>query len=126
MQFLLHSESHIFFEQSETRIGGSYKKAIYKEYTDGSFTEHKKRLAEEAHLGLLGKISKIISCQRLMRVNYHFHRLAIVPLRLQGRGPQLSLPPADAGACGFLQQTPQGVRKLLKAMLWWSPPCLWE
>lgn len=55
LQFLLHSESQIFFEQSETRIGGSYKKAIYKEYTDGSFTEHKKRLAEEAHLGLLGK-----------------------------------------------------------------------
>lgn len=55
LQFLLYSESHMFFEQSETRIGGSYKKAIYKEYTDGSFTEHKKRLAEEAHLGLLGK-----------------------------------------------------------------------
>lgn len=55
LQFLLHSESHIFFEQNGTRIGGSYKKAIYKEYTDGSFTEHRKRLAEEAHLGLLGK-----------------------------------------------------------------------
>lgn len=55
LHFFLHSESHIFFEQSGTRIGGSYKKAIYKEYTDGSFTEHKKRLAEEAHLGLLGE-----------------------------------------------------------------------
>uniref|UniRef100_A0A8C9FAS5 Plastocyanin-like domain-containing protein n=1 Tax=Pavo cristatus TaxID=9049 RepID=A0A8C9FAS5_PAVCR len=37
-QFLSHSESSIFFERSETRIGGSYKKAIYKEYTDGTFT----------------------------------------------------------------------------------------
>uniref|UniRef100_A0A8C3UA82 Plastocyanin-like domain-containing protein n=1 Tax=Catharus ustulatus TaxID=91951 RepID=A0A8C3UA82_CATUS len=39
-------------------IGGSYKKAVYKEYTDGSFTEHKRRLAEEAHLGLLGPVIK--------------------------------------------------------------------
>lgn len=109
--FLLHSESHVFFEQSETRIGGSYKKAIYKEYTDGSFTEHKKRLAEEAHLGLLGKTPKIISCQR-------YESKLSVPLASQQcpstskGGPWLSLPPAGAGACGFLQETPQAVRKL--------------
>uniref|UniRef100_A0A8D0EZH6 Plastocyanin-like domain-containing protein n=1 Tax=Strix occidentalis caurina TaxID=311401 RepID=A0A8D0EZH6_STROC len=30
----------------------------YKEYTDDSFTEHKKRLTEEAHLGLLGPVIK--------------------------------------------------------------------
>ncbi|NXF48334.1 CERU protein, partial [Oceanites oceanicus] len=57
-ELITDSESRIFFAQSETRIGGSYKKAIYKEYTDGSFTEHKKRLTEEAHLGLLGPVIK--------------------------------------------------------------------
>ncbi|KAM7108141.1 ceruloplasmin isoform 3-T3 [Ciconia maguari] len=57
-ELIADSESRIFFEQSETRIGGSYKKAVYKEYTDGSFTEHKKRLTEEAHLGLLGPVIK--------------------------------------------------------------------
>lgn len=59
-QFLSHSESYVFFERSETRIGGSYKKAIYKEYTDGTFTAHKKRLPEEEHLGLLGKVFRIM------------------------------------------------------------------
>lgn len=74
------------------RIGGSYKKAVYKEYTDGSFTEHKKRVAEEAHLGLLGKLSKVISRERLMRINVHRS-----PLQLQG-GPSAPLPPAGAAA----------------------------
>ncbi|KAI6063289.1 Ceruloplasmin isoform X1 [Aix galericulata] len=57
-ELITDSESQIFFEQSETRIGGSYKKAIYKEYTDGTFTEQKKRIPEEVHLGLLGPIIK--------------------------------------------------------------------
>ncbi|NXY47037.1 CERU protein, partial [Ceuthmochares aereus] len=57
-ELVTDSESQVFFEQSETRIGGSYKKAIYKEYTDGSFTQHKGRLPEEEHLGLLGPVIK--------------------------------------------------------------------
>uniref|UniRef100_A0A8B9TIG6 ferroxidase n=1 Tax=Anas platyrhynchos TaxID=8839 RepID=A0A8B9TIG6_ANAPL len=57
-ELITDSESQIFFEQSETRIGGSYKKAIYKEYTDGTFMEQKKRIPEEVHLGLLGPIIK--------------------------------------------------------------------
>uniref|UniRef100_A0A8C3LGQ5 ferroxidase n=1 Tax=Chrysolophus pictus TaxID=9089 RepID=A0A8C3LGQ5_CHRPC len=57
-ELIADSESSVFFERSETRIGGSYKKAIYKEYTDGTFTAHKKRLPEEEHLGLLGPVIK--------------------------------------------------------------------
>lgn len=57
-ELIADSESYVFFERSETRIGGSYKKAIYKEYTDGTFTAHKKRLPEEEHLGLLGPVIK--------------------------------------------------------------------
>ncbi|XP_062438293.1 ceruloplasmin isoform X1 [Rhea pennata] len=57
-ELIADSESQIFFEQSETRIGGSYKKAIYKEYTDHTFTEHKKRPPEDVHLGLLGPVIK--------------------------------------------------------------------
>uniref|UniRef100_A0A8C4Y309 Ceruloplasmin n=1 Tax=Gopherus evgoodei TaxID=1825980 RepID=A0A8C4Y309_9SAUR len=58
IKFLLNSESQTFFEQNEKRIGGSYKKAVYKEYTDGTFTKCKKRLPEEEHLGLLGPVIK--------------------------------------------------------------------
>ncbi|OXB71026.1 UNVERIFIED_CONTAM: hypothetical protein H355_013979, partial [Colinus virginianus] len=57
-ELIADSESYIFFERSKTRIGGSYKKAIYKEYTDGTFMEIKKRLPEEEHLGLLGPVIK--------------------------------------------------------------------
>ncbi|XP_042749431.1 ceruloplasmin-like, partial [Lagopus leucura] len=57
-ELIADSESSVFFERSETRIGGSYKKAIYREYTDGTFTAHKKRLLDEEHLGLLGPVIK--------------------------------------------------------------------
>ncbi|XP_066455265.1 ceruloplasmin [Eleutherodactylus coqui] len=50
------SESATFFEQSENRIGGSYKKAVYVEYTDNTFTKKKERSNEEEHLGLLGPV----------------------------------------------------------------------
>uniref|UniRef100_A0A667IA06 ferroxidase n=1 Tax=Lynx canadensis TaxID=61383 RepID=A0A667IA06_LYNCA len=48
------SASEVFFEQGPTRIGGSYKKLVYREYTDASFTNQKKRGPEEEHLGILG------------------------------------------------------------------------
>ncbi|XP_027747661.1 ceruloplasmin isoform X3 [Empidonax traillii] len=82
-ELIVDSESHIFFEQSETRIGGSYKKAIYKEYTDDSFTEHKKRLAEEAHLGLLGPV---IKAEVGERIRVTFRNNASRPFSIQAHG----------------------------------------
>ena len=38
------------------RIGRIYRKAIYREYTDGTFTQRKPRAAEWAHLGFLGPL----------------------------------------------------------------------
>ncbi|XP_064418146.1 ceruloplasmin [Latimeria chalumnae] len=55
---LSDSESAPFFEKNEKRIGGKYRKAVYKEYTDKTFTEHKMRMPEEEHLGLLGPVIK--------------------------------------------------------------------
>ncbi|KAK2090488.1 hypothetical protein P7K49_031744 [Saguinus oedipus] len=48
-------DSKVFFEQGPTRIGGSYKKLVYREYTDASFTNRKVRGPEEEHLGILGE-----------------------------------------------------------------------
>lgn len=45
----------MFFEQGPTRIGGSYKKLVYREYTDASFTQRKERGPAEEHFGLLGE-----------------------------------------------------------------------
>ncbi|MEJ1277378.1 hypothetical protein NN561_008291 [Cricetulus griseus] len=48
------SDSKVFFEQGAMRIGGSYKKIVYREYTDDSFTKRKQRGPDEQHLGILG------------------------------------------------------------------------
>jgi FtsP/CotA-like multicopper oxidase with cupredoxin domain len=45
-----------FTESGPHQIGRIYKKAIYREYTDNTFTTLRKRSAEDAYLGLLGPI----------------------------------------------------------------------
>ena len=45
-----------FTESGPHRIGHVYKKAIYREYTDATFSTLKKRAPEEQYLGLLGPI----------------------------------------------------------------------
>ncbi|XP_036392053.1 hephaestin-like protein 1a [Megalops cyprinoides] len=50
------SHSEVFFGRSGGRLGGTYRKAHYVEYTDDTFTTKKKRNAEEEHLGILGPI----------------------------------------------------------------------
>ena len=47
------SDSKVFFADGPTRIGGVYKKIIFREYTDASFDEPKPHPDE---LGLLGPI----------------------------------------------------------------------
>jgi hypothetical protein len=43
-------------ERGPTRIGKVYVKAVYREYTDSSFTKLKARKPEEQYLGLLGPV----------------------------------------------------------------------
>src|SRR5208283_2794777 len=46
----------LFTERGPHRIGSTYRKAIYREYTDGTFTTLKPRPAEWEHAGLLGPV----------------------------------------------------------------------
>ncbi len=48
--------SMVFIEQAKDRIGRTYHKAIYREYTDATFTTLKKRTPAWEHLGLLGPV----------------------------------------------------------------------
>jgi len=48
--------SKLYTQPGPHRIGSVYKKAIYREYTDASFTKLKERPADEQYLGLLGPI----------------------------------------------------------------------
>jgi FtsP/CotA-like multicopper oxidase with cupredoxin domain len=43
-------------EQGKDRIGKVYRKAVYREYTDSTFSTLKKRSPEWEHLGLLGPV----------------------------------------------------------------------
>jgi len=46
----------VYTARGPHRIGKVYRKAIYREYTDGSFTTLKPRLASDRYLGILGPI----------------------------------------------------------------------
>ena len=46
----------VFTKRSSTRIGKVYKKAMYREYTDSTFTKMKERSGEMKHLGIMGPI----------------------------------------------------------------------
>lgn len=46
----------LFVERGPHRIGSTYRKAIFREYTDDTFTTLKPRPAEWEHLGMLGPV----------------------------------------------------------------------
>jgi manganese oxidase len=46
----------MYIEQGKDRIGKTYRKAVYHEYTDSTFSTLKPRAAEWQHLGLLGPV----------------------------------------------------------------------
>uniref|UniRef100_A0A674K7B4 ferroxidase n=1 Tax=Terrapene triunguis TaxID=2587831 RepID=A0A674K7B4_9SAUR len=50
------SYGKIFVSPGKDRIGSKYKKVVYREYTNGEFTEHKVRSAQEEHLAILGPL----------------------------------------------------------------------
>ncbi|XP_039180539.1 hephaestin-like isoform X3 [Crotalus tigris] len=53
-----NSFSQLFFKQNVSQLGGTYWKAKYVEYTDGTFLVEKERTEEEKHLGILGPVMK--------------------------------------------------------------------
>jgi manganese oxidase len=50
------SEESVYLKQGDDRVGRRYLKAVYREYTDGSFSMLKTRSPEENYLGILGPI----------------------------------------------------------------------
>ena len=54
MPFMGHAK--IYTERGEHRIGTTFRKAIYREYTDSTFSTLKPRPAEWEHLGLVGPV----------------------------------------------------------------------
>ncbi|KAK2881551.1 hypothetical protein Q8A67_018819 [Cirrhinus molitorella] len=50
------SPGSIYLEHSENRIGAKYKKVVFREYTDETFTKRKPRSSVEEHLEIMGPI----------------------------------------------------------------------
>nr|XP_020637515.1 ceruloplasmin [Pogona vitticeps] len=74
-------DAKTFFEQGELRIGGSYKKVLYYEYVDETFTVQRTKLPGEEHLGLLGPIirAEVGDTIRVMFQNKASHPFSIQP-----------------------------------------------
>ncbi|MFN8376032.1 MAG: multicopper oxidase domain-containing protein [Anaerolineae bacterium] len=53
---MMHEDSEVFIGHDEHHIGSVYRKAIYRQYTDETFTELVPREAQWEHLGLMGPI----------------------------------------------------------------------
>ena len=51
-----NEDENVFVERGVHRIGSTYYKALYREYTDATFTTLKPRSAEWEHLGTLGPV----------------------------------------------------------------------
>ncbi len=51
------SPGNMFLEKGEKTIGSRYKKVVYREYTNDSFSVQKKRQPSQQHLGIMGKLS---------------------------------------------------------------------
>jgi FtsP/CotA-like multicopper oxidase with cupredoxin domain len=49
-------EAKVFVASGPDRIGSRYKKAMYVEYTDATFTQRKPRLPADRYLGILGPV----------------------------------------------------------------------
>ncbi len=52
----LNDAQQVFVKTTNNTIGSKYKKALYREYTDASFSKLKPRPDSEQHLGLLGPL----------------------------------------------------------------------
>nr|XP_012316270.1 hephaestin isoform X1 [Aotus nancymaae] len=52
------SYGHIFLSNKDGLLGSRYKKAVFREYTDGTFRILRPRTGPEEHLGILGPLIK--------------------------------------------------------------------
>jgi manganese oxidase len=51
-----NEDEDVFVQRGEHRIGDTYRKALYREYTDDSFSELKERPEDQEYLGTLGPL----------------------------------------------------------------------
>jgi len=80
-------ETKIWTEYRKDRIGNVYRKAIYREYTDVTFTAQKKRATEWEHLGIMGPL---IRAEVGDTIVIHFRNNATQPYSMHPHGVSYS------------------------------------
>jgi len=95
-------ETKIWTEHGKDRIGNVYRKAIYREYTDETFTAQKKRATEWEHLGIMGPL---IRAEVGDTIVIHFRNNATQPYSMHPHGVSYSrdsegTPYADTSMAG--------------------------
>jgi hephaestin len=78
-----HGQTKIWTEHTKERIGKIYRKAIFREYTDDTFSQEKKRPPEWEHLGILGPL---IRAEVGDTIVIHFRNNASQPYSLHPHG----------------------------------------
>ena len=76
-----NEDENVFVENSSDRIGSTYIKALYREYTDDTFSKLKPRTSEWEHLGTLGPVIhaevcdtiKVVFKNNSSKLNYSIH-----------------------------------------------------
>ncbi|KAK9962618.1 hypothetical protein ABG768_007975 [Culter alburnus] len=86
---LKESPGSIYLEKSKDQIGAEYKKVVFREYTDGTFTKEKPRCPEEEHLGIMGPILRAEVGERIQVV---FKNNASRPYSVHAHGVKTSEP----------------------------------
>ncbi|CAM4556627.1 unnamed protein product [Leuciscus chuanchicus] len=89
MATLEDSPGNIYLEQSNNLIGAEYKKVVFREYTDGTFTIQKTRRPDEEHLGIMGPILRAEVGERIQVV---FKNKANRPYSVHAHGVKTSEP----------------------------------
>ncbi|XP_026138757.1 hephaestin-like protein 1 isoform X1 [Carassius auratus] len=82
-----HSPGEIYLEHSENRIGAKYKKVVFREYLDKTFTEKKPRRPDEEHLEIMGPIIRAEVGERIQVV---FKNKASRPYSVHAHGVKTS------------------------------------
>ncbi|KAK2090486.1 hypothetical protein P7K49_031742 [Saguinus oedipus] len=77
--------SNAFLDKEEFYIGSKYKKVVYQQYTDGTFSVPVERKAEEEHLGILGPQ---LHADVRDKVNIIFKNMATRPYSIHAHGIQ--------------------------------------
>src|SRR5579864_4293876 len=78
-----HGQTKIWTEHTKDRIGKVYRKAMFREYTDDTYSTEKKRPKEWEHLGLLGPL---IRAEVGDTIVVHFRNNATQPYSIHPHG----------------------------------------